>query len=126
MCPFALVAKKPSTSRGLRVPRRTLWLCAMRADGARDVERRLTIEDAEKIHATDPDAMFLDVGRVGWCVVGHAFGRDVLLKAHRTRAGLASKKPWDVVRNLGTKRRLPTLRGPPDTPETFWHTWCGA
>ena len=102
-----------------------LWLCAMRADGARDVERCLTIEDAEKIHATDPDAIFLTVGRVGWCVVGHAFGRDRVVEGpFRTRdEAFAAMKQWDVVRfrfgyEATTADFHVELR---HTPETFWH-----
>ena len=106
-------------------PDEPLWLSAMRATGVRDGERCLTIEEAEKIHATDPDAIFLTVGRVGWCVVGSAFGRERVVEGpFRTRdEALAAKKPWDVVRfRCGFEATTADFRvGLRHTPETFWH-----
>jgi len=102
-----------------------LWLSAMRATGVRDGERCLTIEEAERIHATDPDAVFLTIGRVGWCVVGSAFNRERIVEGpFRTYAeALATMLPWDAIRS---KSGYPAtnvdfyvaLR---HTPETFWH-----
>ena len=99
-----------------------LWLSAMRATGVRDGERCLTIEEAEKIHATDPDAIFLAIGRVGWCVIGHAFGRERIVEGpFRTRdEAVDAMIPWGVARcysAIAVDFHV-ALR---HTPETFWH-----
>lgn len=102
-----------------------LWLSAMRATGVRDGERCLTIEEAERIHSTDPDAIFLTVGRVGWCVIGHAFGREKIVEGpFRTlHEAVSAMLPWDGARR---KSGYPAVNvdfylALRHTPETFWH-----
>ena len=102
-----------------------LWLSAMRATGVRDGERCLTIEEAERIHATDPDAVFLTIGRVGWCVVGSAFNRERIVEGpFRTYAeALASMLPWDAIRSKSgyAATNVDFYVALRHTPETFWH-----
>lgn len=102
-----------------------LWLSAMRTDGVHDGERCLTIEEAERIHATDPDAVFLTIGRVGWCVVGSAFNRDRIVEGpFRTYAeALASMLPWDAIRSKSgyAATNVDFYVALRHTPETFWH-----
>lgn len=103
-----------------------LWLSAMRADGFRADEYCLTIEEAEKIYATDPDAVFLTIGRVGWCVIGRAFGRDRVVEGpFRTRdEAFAAMRPWDVgryVNKSGYAANVDFHVALRHTPETFWH-----
>ena len=128
MCPFALVAEAINIARAESPVDGPLWLCAMRADGARDGSAALTIE-MRKIHATDPDAVFLTIGRVWVVRRGDAFNRERIVEGpFRTYAeALASdvavgRYPLKIRLRRDECRLYVALR---HTPETFY-TWCGA